>query len=191
MSNPDPLETMRNYLSAVSLGLMVSVVPAIGAAPDASAIVVSERPTHAQLAKKQTDYRTQRHGSAEVRSVKPIVTVKKRSLMGMSTLLASRGHWALVPKGSIIHMPQQLKGKLVTSPQGKLQDWPVFLRENAGWIHLFPVDLAIARGHKTIDEKQMKAYQTMGKMVIATSGGYPVSVSEQALVPPTVEGKDK
>lgn len=155
-------------------------------------IVVSERPTHAQLAKKQAAYHAKRHGNKEEVPIKPIVTIKKRSLVGMSTLLAARGHWALVPKGAVIHIPKKLQAKVVTKPQGTLQDWPVFLRENAGWIHLFPVDLEIARGKKTIGEKQMKAYKTMGKMVIATSGGYPVSVAPKALVPPAKDAeKDK
>jgi len=157
--------------------------------PAMKPIVVSERPTHTQLAKKQAAYHAKRHGNKEKAPIKPIVTIKKRSLVGMSTLLAARGHWALVPKGAVIHIPKHLKEKIVSKPQGTLQDWPVFLRENAGWIHLFPVDLEIARGNKTVDEKEMKAYKTMGKMVIATSGGYPVSVAAKALVPPVADKK--
>jgi len=162
----------------------------VEASPNLKPIVVSERPTHASLAKKQKEQKSKKYTNGEVKEIKPIVTVKKRSLIGSSTLIASGNHWTIVPKGAVIHLPDLLKSKVVSKPQGKLQHWPVFLRENSGWIHLHPVSLKHAHGQKFLGEKPMKAYKSMGKMVIATRGGNPISVAPKAFVPP-VEEADK
>lgn len=163
----------------------------VGAEPGAAGanlkpFVVVERPTHAELAKKQAEQRAHKHNHDHdaAKPIKPLVTVKKRSLVGSSTLLASGAHWTIVPKGSVIYLPPRLKGKVVSKPQGTLQDWPVFLRENYGWIHLHPISLQHAQGQKFLGEKPMKAYKSMGKAVIATCGGSPISVAPQAFVPP-------
>lgn len=153
--------------------------------------VVVERPTHEQLAKLQGEQRAYKHKKNGGREIKPIVTVKKRSLIGSSTLLATGSHWTIVPKGSIIHIPARFKNKVVTKPQGKLQDWPVFLRENAGWIHLHSIPMKQAHGQEFLGEKEMKAYKSVGKMVIATCGGHPISVAPKAFVPPVEEADKK
>lgn len=163
---------------------------AVGAGANIKPIVVSERPTHAALAKKQAEQKAHKHKHAENKELKPIVTVKKRSLIGNSTLIASGAHWTIVPQGSIIHLPKRLKDKVVSKPQGKMQNWPDFLRENYGWIHLHPISMQHAHGQKFLGEEAMKAYKTVGKMVIATCGGNPISVAPKAFVPP-VETSEK
>lgn len=154
-------------------------------------LVIEERPTHKNIAKKQV---VQSKEKAKVRvnkELKPIITVKKKlSLVERSTLLASGSYCALVPKGSVIYVPEHYKNKIVSKPQGRLKNWASFLNANAGWIHLHEVELKQAFGQKYLGEEKMKAYKSIGKIVIATNGGSPISVAPKALLPP-VEDEDK
>ena len=158
---------------------------------DLKPIVISERPTHAALVKRQNkeiEHNKQKTGGAEI---KPVVTIKKRSLMDSSTILATGSNWAIVPKGSVIHIPDHLKSKIASKPQGRLQEWPVFLRANAGWIHLHSIPLKQAHGQEFLGEEKMKAYKSIGKVVVAVSGGHPISVAPQAFIPPAEEADKK
>lgn len=144
------------------------------------------RPSHqsvqAEIAKQQKGKNKQ--GDASTKPVeKPVDQNKEFNIADESTLLASKGLWTPVPKGTVIYTPKHLKSKIVSQPKGKISDWKQFFYKNRGWIHLHPVTIAQARGSQ-IKPELIKAYQSMGKMVIATYQKNPISVMPEALVIP-------
>ncbi len=176
---------MKAPTTLILLATTSCVIFAKEVKPELKPIVVVERPTHRQIAKKQG---VQREEKAKVRvnkELKPIITVKKKlSLVERSTLLASGAYCAMVPKGSVIYVPDRYKNKVVMKPQGKLKNWNAFLSANSGWIHLHQVRLKQAFGQEFLNEDKMKAYKSIGKIVIAVNGGNPISVAPKALVIP-------
>lgn len=106
----------------------------------------------------------------------------KRSLASISTILVSGNYCAMVPKGAILHTPPHIKGKDAKKLTGTLVNWKTFLRKNSGWIHMHQVSMEQAAGKKKIQPNVIKAYKSMGKMVIAHNFGDLVSVKPKALL---------
>lgn len=143
-------------------------------------------PTHEELAKAQKKQAEDRKRTTAEPS-EPVVKAKKRSLIASSTLLAGGRHWTLVPRGAVVHVPPHLRDRIIAKPAGELLSWKAFLRKNQGWIHVLEINMAQAKGTRKIDPKTIKAYQSVGKVVIATCAKGPISVSPDALKPPAPE----
>lgn len=123
--------------------------------------------------------------TAEKSSETTVPPIKKRpSLVEMSTLLASGGNWVMIPKTALIYVPDRYSDKVVAKPSGSLISWNEFLKRNAGWIHTHEVTVLQARGKEVIDQKIIQAYQSMGKVVIATHQKNPITVKASSLLPP-------
>jgi len=150
---------------------------------------IVKRPTHKDLVKVQQEQEKEKHKRNASRPVtkKPIVTIKKRSIIGSSTLLSSGVHWTLVPRGAVVYVPDHLKGKIVAKPSGTLISWKKFLHKNYGWLHIHPVKMTQAQGKEKISQKSIKAYKSMGKIVVATCAQGPISVAPDSLKPPVDE----
>lgn len=149
------------------------------AEPEKTAPAPVMRPTHADIAKKRQEQDKAATTKGKT-SDQPLVKTKKRSLINNSTLLTSFGKWTLVPRGSVIYLPKHLRSKIAPKPQGDLVNWKIFLHKNRGWIHLHPVTMIQAQGKEAINAKTIKAYQSIGKIVIATCAGGPISVAPSA-----------
>ena len=108
---------------------------------------------------------------------------KVRSLASISTVLVSGDYCAMIPKGAILYAPDYIKGKDSPKLKGTLVNWKTFLRKNSGWIHMQHVSMEQAAGKETISQETIKAYQSVGKMVIAHNHGDLVSVKAKAYTP--------
>lgn len=175
---------MKNSIFVVYLMLCAtSLAQSVDVSNKKKSVVAHKPPTHKDIAKIQ---RKQALAKAEIRKspLKPIVTIKKHSLIGNSTLLASSRYWTLVPKGSVIHIPTHLKDRIVIKPKGKLLNWSDFLRKNYGWLHVQEIKMSQAKGRNKINQKAIEAYQSIGKIVVATCAKGPISVAPDALKPP-------
>lgn len=136
-----------------------------------------------QLSKQQKEANQEKSQTSKSRE-QPIEKNQNFNIADESTLLASKGFWTPLPTGTVIYIPNHLKSKIVTHPTGKISDWKQFLYKNRGWIHLLPVTMDQARGSSRIKADVIKAYQSMGKVVIATYQNNPVSVMPKALIIP-------
>ena len=150
-------------------------------------------PTHSEILKKRAELKKKNAKKAAqgyTPKVIPALQKKGQSLLERSTLLAHNGEWILLPKGAVIHTPDHLKDKIVTTP-GKLKivQWSPFLQKNHGWIHAHSITKEQARGKEKISAKAIKAYKTIGKMVVATYNGHPISVHPNTLKPEVKEAK--
>lgn len=172
--------------SILVTGVLFLAAAAISAEEEAKSKppVVSGRPTHADLVKRQAELKKAEAKNGGGKEVAPIGTTKKRGILVKTIMLANGSNWTRLPKGCVIHVPDRYKNKIVTEPQGKLQSWPDFLRRNAGWIHVHSVSKKQAHGLEFLGEEKMKAYKTIGKIVVATYHGNPISVSSKSFIPP-------
>ncbi|NNM28063.1 MAG: hypothetical protein HKO57_00955, partial [Akkermansiaceae bacterium] len=141
---------------------------------------VKLRPTHADLAAKREKTAGNAYKNAGLEPIAP-GTVKRRentkekSLLLRSTVLSSGTNWTIVPKGAVVHVPPGYKARVGGMRTGKLLDWATFHQRNRGW--LYPIDVSIdqARGETAIPEETVDAYQRLGRVVVATCRGGPIS----------------
>lgn len=163
----------------LSIGMLALAPAEEGKSP---AVTPKKRATHEDLVKKKKEL-DKAPSVVTPDKKEPTIKVTKKSLIGSSTLLAYNGQWTLVPKGAVIHIPERQKNKVVTVPTGRLVEWKRFLRKNHGWIHIHAVTMTQAQGEEKINQDTIKAYKTMGKIVIATCAGGPISVAPDSLTP--------
>lgn len=171
--------------------LAASIAPALAEGDnDKKPVVARKPPSHADIAKiQQKQAHAKNHTHKE--PIKPLVTIKKHSLIGSSTLLGYSGYWTLVPRGAVIHIPVHHQNKILSKPKGKLLSWQQFLRKNYGWLHVHEIHMSQAKGHKKIDQKSIEAYKSIGKIVVATCAKGPISVAPDALKPPVAKDDEK
>ena len=110
---------------------------------------------------------------------------KKRHPLTRSVTLNFNGVNTRVLEKSILYVPAHHKGKILFKPNGRYLAWDKFYQKNAGWIHPYEVKMAHAKGLEHFDPKVIEAYRRMGKVIIATYKGSPITVSEKALNPPS------
>jgi len=151
-----------------------------------STVTPKKRPSHADLIKKKS---AEKKTPQATTPAKPLVKAKRKTLIGNSTLLASNGQWTLIPRGSVIHIPERLKSKVVLKPTGTLIEWKKFLIANHGWLHTHSIKMTQAQGKEKLKDDAMKAYKSMGKVIVATCSGGPISVAPISLL--TEEEKEK
>ena len=97
-------------------------------------------PTHGQLQERRESARIDPK-IAIVENPKPLQKIRSdqsQSLLDRSTVLVYRGHWTLVPKGSVLHVPLNLKSRIGKGGQGDLLPWPDFLSRNRTWLRAHP-----------------------------------------------------
>lgn len=111
----------------------------------------------------------------------------KRNLLEASQILANGTTWTIVPKTSILTVPERLQNKLVQSPKGKFVDWRTFLNSNPAWLDTEKVNLTTASGRAKIDYEHFATISRRGKITIAIHKGNPVSMSPKGIekTPPT------
>lgn len=146
-----------------------------------SAPAHAKRPTSESIIniRKQRDKENERQETSKpqilLEKSKDSNSAKGKSIR-RSTFLGSGNNWARIPAGSLMHIPTRLKQKIISKPQGKIMRWGDFYKKNHGWIHLHSVSLQQARGLEAIKPDVIKAYQSMGKLVVAAYHGAPISV---------------
>ncbi|BDS08517.1 hypothetical protein NT6N_35570 [Oceaniferula spumae] len=107
---------------------------------------------------------------------KPLVTVKHTSLYKNSHILSNRGEHCIVPKNSILFLPDKLKTRVVEKPSGKFVLWPFFKLRNQQWIWTYEVTLDQAKGIKPLPKGTLEQFSKLNRVVVALYRGHPVSV---------------
>lgn len=112
-------------------------------------------------------------GKSEEDPAKPLA---ERDLIKSSTTLAYRGFLTLVPKRSVLHIPEGFEDRLTVPAKVKVQTFRDFLASNRGWIRTMEVSREQALGHVPFPEETANAIQTSSQIVVATYKGGPISV---------------
>lgn len=149
------------------------------------------RPTHESLLERQGKARESRaEAQKDQVSVVKAERVKKdpksASLIKRSAIISSGRNWTIVPRGAVLHVPDQYKSRVNGERKGKLVPWKTFYSQNIGWIHTHAVSMEQARGEKPMNPKQVETYRNLSRVVVSICHGGPISVIE----PPEEEGED-
>lgn len=107
---------------------------------------------------------------------KALVKVKHTSLYKNSHIIVNRGQHTIIPKKSILVLPDRLKTRVVEKATGKFVLWPNFKHTNQDWIWTFEVTLDQAKGITPLPDGRIKDLAKLNRVVVALYKGNPVSV---------------
>jgi len=122
----------------------------------------------------------------KVSGKKALVSVKHTTLYKNSHIIVNRGQHTIIPKKSILVLPEHLKSRVADKPSGEFILWPDFKRSNQDWIWTLEVTLNQAKGITPLPEKKIKDLEKLNRVVVALYLGNPVSV-----LPPKKKGAEK
>ena len=115
---------------------------------------------------------------ADKREARPVDLLKR------SDFLSFNGLSTLVPKGSILHLPESYRRRLKAESGAKIVTWSEFFRRNRGWVTNLEVTRDQAEGTKPFPEATLKTLEKNPRVVVATLAGGPISV-----LPPKATGE--
>lgn len=108
---------------------------------------------------------------------KPQIKIKPTpSIYDGCDILNYRGDHTIIPKKSILYIPEKLKSRVSVKPIGKFLFWPPFLKRNRNWIWTYEVTRDQAKGKEPMPEARMAEFTKLGRMVVATNNGNPIAV---------------
>jgi len=107
---------------------------------------------------------------------KPMVKVKHTTLYKNSHILVYRDKHTIIPKNSIIVLPERLKSRVLSEPDGEFILWPEFKIANRDWIWTFEVSLDQAKGLAPLPEDRVKDLSKLNRVVVSLYKGNPVSI---------------
>lgn len=158
-------------------------------APTHESLMAQRRAAEAAAAERP---RPDVNPAALPRAVEPVapnpnLPAQPQSLFARSEVLHARGVVTLVPKQSVLHLPEGLKGSLGMIEGAKLVVWGDFYINNRSWIDTVEVTRSQAEGREPLDEKVVESFKKSSKMVVATYQGGPISVLPLKVAPETEE----
>lgn len=135
--------------------------------------------THEKLLEMQKN-----SAAAQNPHVSEVAKYKRSTEIGLaesSDFLCNGTIWTIIPKNSIINLPDRLKSKVLAMPKGKFVPWDEFLLKNPAWLTTAKVDLATSSGESKVDENRLLQFRQTGKIVVAVLEKSPISVTPEAL----------
>lgn len=102
------------------------------------------------------------------------------SLYSQSIILTDGEKHTLVPVGSILHLPANLRDRVATEPKGDFTFWPAFLKRNAAWLAGHEVPLEMARGDRESAQRVLEQAGRDTRLLVSVYRGCPISILEAA-----------
>lgn len=102
------------------------------------------------------------------------------SLWTHSIILSDGEKYTLVPVGSILHLPETLRSKVLTKPTGEFTFWPNFLQLNEAWLGAQEVSLKMSRGDAKEAKILLQRVAKDPRLLVATHQGGPITILEAA-----------
>jgi hypothetical protein len=127
------------------------------------------------------------HLSAKARPLTNQAPPVQSSLWRNSIILSDGEKFTLVPVGSILHLPSELRARVIAKPQGDFTFWPSFLQRNAAWLAAKEVSLKLSRGNAQEANALLKSLSHDPHLVVATYKGGPITILEPASASPGVK----
>jgi len=99
--------------------------------------------------------------------------------------ISLNGHYALIPKGCIVYLPEAHKKKVGSSiGKGTMIQWKDFYPKRKNWIHIVPLTKTQAFGTKNtpkykIPYEKLGDLKKLGRIIICTYNNTPVRVKVQ------------
>ncbi len=114
---------------------------------------------------------------------KPLTTrppAIQSSLWARSIILSDGEKFTLVPVGSILHLPEALRSRVLVKPQGDFTFWPSFLKRNEVWLGAKEVSLSLSRGNEKEAKSLLQSLSRDPRLLVATYKGGPITILERA-----------
>lgn len=87
---------------------------------------------------------------------------------------------AIVPLGSVLHLPDHLRDRVLSKPQGKLVAWETLLKTSKTWLGTQEMSLAAARGESREIDVLTAQLTNERRIIIAVNQARPVPVLQPA-----------
>jgi hypothetical protein len=100
------------------------------------------------------------------------------SLYTKSIILYDGEMFTLVPVGSVLHLPAELRNRVIAAPRGDFTLWPNFLKRNSKWLAGKEVPLKMAKGDSRLAEVVLKEVAGSRQVLISLYRQCPISVLE-------------
>ena len=106
----------------------------------------------------------------------PSNAARPKDIVKESDILCFNGQGTLLPKGSIIHVPERLKDRVGWKENAELVPWSRFHQNNHGWIATMEIDFEQAKGTAPLEEERSTLLGKSTKLVIATFKKGPITM---------------
>ncbi len=172
---------MKPTISLLLLASLFQVAPVKGGPAEGGRVQMRDAVTNAEMA--------QSHRNASMKDplkdlgepigktdVDPAKDQHSRDFIKESTVLSFRGALTLVPKRSVLFVPDALMSRVGVQANAKVQTWGDFRNANRGWIRCLEVSREQALGAEPLPEAVTEAITTSTSIVIATFKDGPISV---------------
>lgn len=177
------MKTIRISLSSAALAVTVSLWPPLLAEVPQD-VEAKHRATHEALMQRRAEAikKAEEGGNTGLKPLEPGEKIKYDTrprlgdLFDRSSILSFGGHWTLVPKEAVIHVPAAYRSRVNGVRKGKLIPWAQFLVKNRGWLQTHSVSIPQARGEQPMNPDQVKVYKGSGRVVVAVCHNGPISV---------------
>ncbi|MCP5538336.1 MAG: hypothetical protein H7A51_19145 [Akkermansiaceae bacterium] len=118
----------------------------------------------------------------------PAGAVRSYDIYRHSTILQHGNNHTLLPDNALIHIPDSLQHKVVTTPRGTFIPWPRFYLANRSWIFTHEINLKQAEGTSPLKEDVLKQFVRINRIVVALHQNNPISILRPG-TPAKVSGK--
>lgn len=102
------------------------------------------------------------------------------SLLTSSILISDGEKFTILPIGSVLHLPANLRSHIINQPKGDVLMWPDFLQKNSAWITAKEVSLPMSRGDAKAAAPILRDVSTETRIVVAVYRNCPITILEQA-----------
>lgn len=101
---------------------------------------------------------------------------KGYDLASHSTFLQFGNQYTLVPKGSVLHVPEKFASSIVTAPTGSFVPWNEFQTAHRASISRFDVTVDQASGKTPLDADKLEIAKRSGCLLVAVYQAGAISV---------------
>lgn len=91
-------------------------------------------------------------------------------------ILVSGNTYTIVPKQSVLNLPERYKKRISSTPKGKFLFFKEFKAKNYGWLKTHKVTIEQSKKGQAIAEEKLKLLKESGLVVIAVRKNRPVPV---------------
>lgn len=102
------------------------------------------------------------------------------SLLTSSILISDGETFTIVPIGSVLHLPANLRPRIIPQPRGDVLMWPDFLQKNSSWIAAKEVSLPMSRGDSKAAASVLRELSNETRLVVAVYRNCPITILEHA-----------
>ena len=112
----------------------------------------------------------------------PQASIPRRSSFYERVLILSgdAASHCVIPQGSVLHLPDELRARILEKPEGKLVSWETMLRQGKSWLGTQEVSVEAARGKPAEIDAIAAQLAQERRIMIAVNKGRPIAILQPA-----------